>query len=63
MTEAQFLEAIDVQVTMGQMMPAVFSRQCLDAIALYLDQRYLERSFERTKNPSLEVRRNPPLDR
>jgi hypothetical protein len=63
MSEAQFLEAIGVQVTMGQMMPAAFSRQCIDAIALYLDQRQAERDFQRIKRIPLGVCRNLSSDR
>jgi hypothetical protein len=71
MTEAQFLEAIGVQVTLGQMMPAAFSRQCLDAIAFYIEQRKAERTYRLSKSPSLRVDRNlslgvdknPSLDR
>jgi hypothetical protein len=63
MSEAEFLEAIGVQVAIGQMMPAAFSRQCLDAISLYLTQRQAELSFQMSRNRPLGVDRNLSLDR
>jgi hypothetical protein len=36
MTQIKLIEAIEVQITMAEMMPANFSRQAIDVIALLL---------------------------
>jgi hypothetical protein len=49
MTTEQLTEAIEVQISLGQMMPAEFSRQCIDAIAKLLALYQSQQAIPATK--------------